>query len=152
MTLSEEEYADASDSNLLRLIKASKWDDVRSSLRMDAGKVESMTPDAFGNLPLHAAIGFRAPDDIIMALMNLHPDATRTHGTEDWLPLHVAAMWGSSAKVMEALIREYPQALDDEGKGGIKGRTPRHFASRFLWNKELLERPTSDWLGVIGDK
>lgn len=50
---------------------------------------------------------------------------------------------------MELIIRAYPQALDDPGEGGIKGRTPRHFSQRFAHNRELLERSTEEWIAII---
>lgn len=49
---------------------------------------------------------------------------------------------------MELIIRAYPQALDDPGEGGIKGRTPRHFSQRFAHNRELLERSTEEWIAI----
>ena len=108
-----------------------------------------LEPDIYGNLPLHAAIGFKAPDNILTSLLTVNPDATREHGTDYWLPLHIAAMWGVSAKIMETMIRIYPDALDDQGEPGIKGRTPRHFSPRFEHNRDLLQRSTEDWKKLI---
>ena len=152
MTLSEEEYADASDSELLRLIKASDWNRVRSTLESELGPTDVLSPDKYGNLPLHAALGYRAPDDLILTVLEMHPDATSSHGTDNWLPLHIAAMWGASPAVVEALIRKHPRALDDAGSSGIKGRTPRHFSGRFHQNTELLDRPTEDWIRLIEEE
>uniref|UniRef100_A0A7S4HLP8 Uncharacterized protein n=1 Tax=Odontella aurita TaxID=265563 RepID=A0A7S4HLP8_9STRA len=150
MTLSSDEYADSSDSQLLQQIKSTRWEKLRCVLKSPDGRAMAKKPDVYGNLPLHAAIGYKAPDDVILEILRIHPQATREHGTDYWLPLHVAAMWGTSPEVLEAIIREYPLALDDVGEPGIKGRTPRHFSDRFKHNKELLERPTSEWVRLVG--
>jgi hypothetical protein len=166
MTLAAEDYADRSDSELLRLIKVKKWEAVQSMLNDNKKKtpdddegtttnlpvVLAKVPDVYDNLPLHAAIGYQAPDELILSLLECFPEATQVHGSDDWIPLHIAAMWGVSATVMEALIRAYPQALDDTGEAGIKGRTPRHFSRRFPHNTALLERSTADWMQLIMDQ
>jgi len=149
MTLSEEQYAHDDDSELLVLIKASKWESVKSMLASDEGKEMAAQKDVYSNLPLHAAIGYKAPEDVTLAILEAHPEAATVHGTDYWLPIHVAAMYGCSLAVMEALIRAYPHGLDDEGGPNIKGRTPRHFKDRFKHNKVLLERSTEDWIKTI---
>ena len=149
MTLPEEQYAHDEDSELLKLIKTTDWAGVKRILSSDNGKEQSAQKDVYGNLPLHAAIGFQAPEEISLAILNSYPDAAKTHGTDYWLPLHVAAMYGCSSTVCEQLIRAYPQALDDEGEPNIKGRTPRHFSARFKHNKALLERSTEEWIRLI---
>mmetsp|Transcript_7128 Transcript_7128/g.10215 ORF Transcript_7128/g.10215 Transcript_7128/m.10215 type:complete len:151 (-) Transcript_7128:409-861(-) len=145
MTLSQEEYADSNDNELLQQIKSMKWNEVRDTIGSESGCLMTKEPDIYGNLALHVAIGYKAPDDIILSILESNPEATRVHGTDYWLPLHVAAMWGSSSKVMEELIRRHPEGLDDRGEPGIKGRTPRHFSTRFEHNKSLLEKSTESW-------
>ncbi len=150
MTLSVEEYPDEADSKLNRLIKSSDWEAARGMLNTEEGGKMTRMADKYGNLPLHFCLGYRAPDDIILSTLSHYPDATRMHGTDYWLPLHIAAMWGSSPRVMEEIIKCYPQGLDDTGEPGIKGRTPRHFATdRFTQNKPLLERSTAEWIKLI---
>ena len=92
-----------------------------------------------------SAIGFKCPDPILLKILDTNPEACRIHGTDEWLPLHVAAMWGVSKEVMEALILTYPEGLDDSGQTSNKGRSPRHFSTRFEHNRALLERSTEDW-------
>ena len=144
MTLSLEEYADKEDSLLLKLIKMQDWTAVESLMKEKSNLAQ--VPDIYDNLPLHVAIGYKAPERILMDLLEAYPQATKIHGTDDWLPLHVAAMWGVPSIVMEALILAHPQALDDPGEKGIKGRTPRHFSGRFQHNTKLLERSTEEWV------
>ena len=150
MTLAQEDYADKEDSELLQKIKLQNWSKVQAMLQED--QTLAREPDIYNNLPLHVAIGYKAPDDVILGLLEAYPEATKVHGTDYWLPLHVAAMWGVSAKVMESLILSNPQALEDPGEIGIKGRTPRHFSGRFQHNKEMLERPVEEWMKLLQQK
>jgi len=150
MPLAQENFADEEDNELFRMIKQTDWSQVEAFLSLEKGQQMATQQDVFGSTPLHAALGYKAPDNIILSLLQIYPDASKVHGTgDDWLPLHVAAMWGASSTVTEALIRAFPQALDDPGESGIKGRTPRHFSQRFSHNRELLERSTEDWLELI---
>jgi len=82
-------------------------------------------------------------------MLAANPSACQVHGTDDWLPLHIAAMWGASTEIMTALIRTYPDGLDDSGQSNNKGRSPRHFSTRFEHNRVLLERSTIDWRNDI---
>mmetsp|Transcript_22271 Transcript_22271/g.52944 ORF Transcript_22271/g.52944 Transcript_22271/m.52944 type:complete len:155 (-) Transcript_22271:2482-2946(-) len=149
MTLSESEYANESDSFLFQAIKTQKWSLVERLLEEEPDLTKK--PDENGNLPLHSAIGFKCPDQILLKLLYAYPEACQSHGTDDWLPLHIAAMWGISAEVMKALILAYPEGLDDSGQDTNKGRSPRHFSARFVHNKELLERSTEEWKKLTKD-
>lgn len=150
MPLAQEDFADKEDNDLFRAIKKCDWSEAKALLETEEGKDMAKQQDVHSNTPLHAALGYKAPDDFILQLLKINEESSKVHATGDeWLPLHVSAMWGSSAKVMDALIRAYPQALDDPGEGGIKGRTPRHFSQRFPHNRALLERSTEEWLAII---
>jgi len=161
---------------LFRLIKAKHWAKVRELLlssmsasananattrscaiatattELDKGQDQQqprqllLQADAHNNVPLHIAIGYQAPDDLLLEMMEIYPGAAKIHGANDWLPLHVAAMYGASPAVLTKLIRIYPQALEDRGEGGIKGRTPRHFKDRFPHNQSLLSKSTQEWM------
>jgi len=144
MTLSENEYASKDDSELFQAIKTMKWPLVETLLQERPELARE--PDEYGNMPLHSAIGFKCPDLVLLKVLDAHPGACRIHGTDDWLPLHIAAMWGVSTTVMEALILTHPDGLDDSGQStNNKGRSPRHFSTRFQHNQELLERSTEEW-------
>ena len=144
MALSESEYVGKNDSSLFEAIKTQNWISVEQLLQEEPNL--TTVNDEFGNLPLHSAIGFKCPDQILRNILVLNPLACKIHGTDDWLPIHIAAMWGVSTEIMTALIRTYPEGLDDSGQtSNNKGRTPRHFSKRFEHNRELLERSTEDW-------
>ena len=117
MTLSESEYASKSDSELFQAIKTQKWHLVEKLLEEEPHLASK--EDEFGNLPLHSAIGFKCPDDdLLLKLLAANPKACQVHGTDDWLPIHIAAMWGVSTDVMTALIRTYPEG-EQENQGQI---------------------------------
>jgi len=155
MVLPNEQFSNQGDNQLFQLLKTQKWKAATQLLEPTDNNEEAATKltretDRYGNTPLHTAIGFQAPEHLILKLLELHPDATTVHGTDCWLPLHVAAMWGSTPAIMERLIRLHPAALDDRGEPGIKGRTPRHFAARFNdERREMLERSTEQWMALV---
>ena len=153
MVLQQSEFAASDDNALFQLLKTKNWDAALHILQDGVLPELARETDRYGNTPLHTAIGFQAPDALLQRLLDLYPEATGVHGTDYWLPLHIAAMWGSSTDIMERLIRLNPQALDDRGEPGIKGRTPRHFAPRFDdQRREMLERSTADWLALCADR
>lgn len=103
MPLAKEDYADSRDNDLFRAIKKCDWTEAQALLATEEGKQMANQQDAFSNTPLHAALGYKAPDEFIIDLLNTNKEATIIHGTGDeWLPLHVAAMYGSSTKVRMA--------------------------------------------------
>jgi Ankyrin repeats (3 copies) len=125
-------------------LKHRKWHEAHALLQTPMGHSMVVTSrDEFHNTPLHIAIGYQAPEELIETILTLYPHACHMTATDDgWLPLHVAAMWGCSRTVMEALILAHPDGLDQkEGKG----RTPRYFATRCKHNQDLLERSTEEW-------
>lgn len=149
MVLAQGDYANETDHALFEAIKGQRWEDLAVMLEKEVHFSLVGRPDGYGNYPLHTAIGFRAPEPILLRLIDLCPHAAREHGTDEWLPLHVAAMWGPSPAVTERLIRLHPEGLDDVGQGGLKGRTPRHFCARHPYNRALLERSTNEWIELI---
>jgi hypothetical protein len=146
LTVDHGEYAAPRQENILmKMVKHKKWRKALSFLTTRYGHEIAAEQDEFGNTLLHVALGYSAPEDFLLKLIEIYSDATRVEGVDDWLPLHMAAMWGCSAPVMNALIRNYPQALDLKGESG---RTPRQFSTRFEHNKEALERTTSEWVAM----
>lgn len=146
-TLSEapSEAPPKEDNLLAKLVKQRKWKKAHSFLVTSYGQKMASEQDEFDNTILHVALGYRAPEDFLIKLIDIYPGATQVRGVDDWLPLHVAAMWGCTSNVMNALIRNYPHALDEAGS---KGRTPRQFSARFAHNKEALNRTTEEWLNM----
>ena len=150
MTLSSSEFANDGDNELFQAIKSQNWKQVEELLETQPHLVQQR--DEFDNTPLHSAIGFQCPDALLLKLLHAYPQACQVHGTDEWTPLHVAAMWGVSQNVMEQIILQNPAALDDTGQESIKGKSPRHFSGRFAHNKELLERSTVDWEKIKAER
>jgi len=66
-------------------------------------------------LPLHAAISYRAPLPIIQKLVELYYDGLRSADDDGNLPLHLAFGFGSPDNVVAYLVREFPGALSARG-------------------------------------
>lgn len=148
MTLSQEQYANDDDSILIENLKLQNWVEVSSILEKSPDLVRHQ--DQYGNLPLHTSIGFSAPLNIILRILSLYPQAAAIHGSNEWLPLHIAAMYSTDTEILEQLVRVFPEGLDDEGQGGVKGRTPKHFATRWGENgKEILLRSVQEWKDLV---
>ncbi len=77
-------------------------------------------------LPLHAAMAFNAPFEVILRLYHLYPGAVRCRNDEGMLPLHQCFKHGNEDKVLELLLDVFPEALDVvDGKGRVPlGCTP----------------------------
>jgi len=64
------------------------------------------------DLPLHMALYKNAPENLIILLIEAYPSAARVKGQDGYLPLHWACQMGCTLAVVEALLVEYPNALD----------------------------------------
>jgi len=105
----------------------------------DSRFVESRTwvtaLDEMGNvrwcqLPLHAAITFQAPFDVITKLVEVYPESIRCADDQDMLPLHYAFRFGSEDNVLSYILEEFPQALK---KKALRDRLPldmAHYSSK----------------------
>ena len=70
-------------------------------------------------LPLHAALAFNAPFEVVLRLYHLYPGAVRCRNYAGMLPLHHTFKYGNEDKVLELLLDVFPEALtvrDDKGR------------------------------------
>lgn len=134
------------DHMLMTMVQHQDWKAAEAFLETECSRDMVRYQDEFGNTILQIALGYKAPDEFLLKLIDTHPEATQIAGVDGWFPLHVAAMWGCSSAVMDAVVRHYPEALDITSDNG---RTPRQFSNRFAHNKEALERTTAEWLSII---
>lgn len=149
---------DATCTKLYKMIEKKKWEEITYFLETgkwyydtsfiisaifgagpDPRFVESRTwvtaLDEMGNvrwcqLPLHAAITFQAPFDLITKLIEVYPESIRCADDQDMLPLHYAFRFGSEDIVLAYLLEEFPQAIK---KKALRGRLPldmAHYSSR----------------------
>ena len=72
-------------------------------------------------LPLHAAIIFGAPVDLVKILADAFPEAVAAKDDQGMIPLHLSYHMGSPAIVVEFLLDVYPASMNVKDK---KGRTP----------------------------
>lgn len=87
---------------------------------------------------LHACVRYDPPADILLKMIELHPEALRTMDCIGRTPLHVAAGSGASSPVVKILAAKYPRACNIQDEDG---RTPLHFACDA--ECELFEEETS---------
>lgn len=149
---------DSKCTNLYKSIEAKKWDEIIYFLETgkwyfdtsvftsiffgpgpDPRFVESRTwvtaLDEMGSvrwcqLPLHAAITFQAPFDVVKKLIEAYPESVRCADDQDMLPLHYAFRFGSEDKVLAYVLEEFPQAVK---KKALRDRLPldmAHYSSR----------------------
>ncbi len=72
-------------------------------------------------LPLHAAIVFKAPEDVIEALLTAYPKGAEEKDDQEMLPLHLAFRNGSSVETVNLLLVASPASVDCPDR---KGRVP----------------------------
>lgn len=68
------------------------------------GKDVLKAKDLQARLPLHAAIEYHAPEDVILFLIQSYEDACTSANVEGYTPLHCAAFNGCTAKVLWRLL------------------------------------------------
>lgn len=62
-------------------------------------------------LPIHAALVFKSPTELISALVNAYPEGVRCENDQGMLPLHLAFRHGAPASILAILLREYPESI-----------------------------------------
>jgi len=80
----------------------------------------------WSQLPLHAAIIFKAPFKVVEALIKLYPKALKSRDDQEMLPLHLAFRYASSDSVLALILDGYPEAI---GVKGHKGKLPHEFSA-----------------------
>eukprot|EP00559_Dactyliosolen_fragilissimus_P005947 CAMPEP_0184864248 /NCGR_PEP_ID=MMETSP0580-20130426/14250_1 /TAXON_ID=1118495 /ORGANISM="Dactyliosolen fragilissimus" /LENGTH=626 /DNA_ID=CAMNT_0027362953 /DNA_START=142 /DNA_END=2022 /DNA_ORIENTATION=+ len=129
---------DEAATGLYKTIEDKQWEETRRILRMEEslplkGGMRSpqsatwiIRKEADGTtrwrlLPIHAAILFRAPLDVIKSIIRAYPDGAKCKDDQGMLPIHLAFRNDGEDDVMEELLRAYPPAIYIEDS---KGRTP----------------------------
>jgi len=65
----------------------------------------------FRALPLHAALVFGAPDDMIKKILNAYPAATRGRDVKGRLPIHLAMEHNASEDVVSCILEAFPKGF-----------------------------------------
>jgi hypothetical protein len=99
-------------------------------------------------LPLHKAIASNCSENVILKIFSAYPCAAmiRCKKTE-LLPLHLAAASSLSPVFIEALIREYPEALDTLANHSY----PKDLVTSDLPQEsiKMICRPYSEWNKIV---
>jgi hypothetical protein len=83
----------------------------------------------WSQLPLHAAIIFKAPIKVIVMLVKLHAQGVRCTDDQHMLPLHLAIKYGAEDIILRLLVDNFPEAIstkDSKGRIPIQIEGPRH--------------------------
>lgn len=124
----DERDFDKNPTVLFALLQKKEWQAAieRSNVHQDEAKVWVSRKEKDGRLrwrllPIHAAIVFKAPEDVIEALLAAYPKGAHAKDDQGMLPLHLAFRNGSSEDIVNLLLTAFPQSIDVKDR---KGRTP----------------------------
>jgi hypothetical protein len=88
--------------------------------------------------PLHVAIEEGAPFEVVTALLEAYPDATTIPSrNSNYLPTHLACLYGISSEGMKMLLRCNPDAAGLTNSGGM---TPMHYVDAYKWQSFADEK------------
>ena len=74
-------------------------------------------------LPIHVALSYQAPFEVMLRLYNLYPGSVRCRDHRGMLPLHICFFRGGEDRVLELFLDVFPDALDvkdDKGRTAIE--------------------------------
>lgn len=74
-------------------------------------------------LPIHVALSYQAPFEVVLRLYNLYPGSVRCRDHRGMLPMHICFYRGSEDRVLELFMEVFPDALDvvdDKGRRAIE--------------------------------
>jgi len=126
-------------------------------------RFESNGEVRWSQLPLHAAIIFRAPKRIVEFLIELYAVSVRCTDDQGMLPLHLAFRVGADDGIMNLLIKGFPEALGTQNQRGLlpydmDGRDTRkdfnesvqeivkHVTKSVMASQEMLSKEKTDTL------
>jgi len=129
---------------ILEAISNQDWDVVD---RLLSSPEVCQVRDEQGRLPLHNMFSYkRAPCQLVLKLIQVYPKAVSEEDDDKLLPIHHACFWGTSPKIIEILIKTYPEGLDHPN---AFGDTPRNLCEIGCLNahsKSLIRKPTTYWI------
>lgn len=135
MGMSECDY-DVNPTYLYQAIEAKQWDHVRTLFTNPQKALEQaatwvIRKETNGKLrwrllPLHAAVIFACPLEIVELLIQVYPSGAQFKDDQGMLPLHLAFRNETEWEVIEELLTAYPQAIGTKDR---KGRTPLQCAT-----------------------
>jgi hypothetical protein len=96
------------------------------------------SPSRFRALPLHAAIVFGAPDELIKRVLRAYPNACRGRDVKGRLPIHLAFENNSSDEIISLIVDAFPKGFFSKDKkeltalDHVNGNTERAYIAKFI--------------------
>uniref|UniRef100_A0A7S1DBZ3 Uncharacterized protein n=1 Tax=Cyclophora tenuis TaxID=216820 RepID=A0A7S1DBZ3_CYCTE len=129
--------------------------EVATEVRTWVTRYEKAVPGKirWSQLPLHAALVFKAPIKVIQLLVKQFPKAVRCTNDQSMLPLHLAFRHGASDNTLHLLMKEFPEAINAKD---YRGRDPLAYApmgdswkkgeiiNMYLEKKSVVAEPSSE--------
>tara|TARA_B110001452_G_C15225718_1_gene424817 strand:+ start:320 stop:2293 length:1974 start_codon:yes stop_codon:yes gene_type:complete len=125
------------DMSVLILAKLKEWPRMLELLRTDPQ--QACISGSSGSLPLHFAVEFSAPHDVILELLKAYPAGVRTSDVFGMLPLHYAVSAKADMTVIRELLSVWPDAVSS---ADAHGTTPFEMISEY--------RQTDPWRAAVG--
>jgi len=99
-------------------------------------KGEARKKNDRGNLPLHSAASFRAPVEVIEALLEAYPEAASMTNNYGNLALHFTAWKKGPLDCMKLLLQIFPEGAAQKNN---HGNLPLHYAAHYNAPIEVVE-------------
>ncbi|KAG7366371.1 ankyrin repeat domain protein [Nitzschia inconspicua] len=148
----EERDFDKNPTVLYALVQKKIWKEAveRAKTRPDEASIWVSRREKDGKLrwrllPLHAAIVFKASEDVIESLLTAFPKGAETKDDQGMLPLHLAFRNGASEAVVNLLLTAHPQSVEIPDRKGRKPITLAQAAAephRTIFIKALEKGPS----------
>ena len=110
---------DRNPTALLTMIQKKAWPEAieRTMGHFEEARVWVSRRESDGNLrwrllPIHAAMVFKAPKNVVKNLLAAYPPGAAAQDDRGMLPLHLAFRTGAPESIVHLLLEAFPQAID----------------------------------------
>lgn len=135
---------DTSATGLYELLESSQWDQARSRCQSHPAEVRTWIVRRDKShkvrwklLPLHAAIIFQSPNEVVSALLDKYPQAASCPDDQGMLPLHLAFRHKQEDEdLLELLLVQYPKAVlikDKRQRVPLEHGRESKFSAKLVW-------------------
>lgn len=90
--------------NVFKMIESEDWSQVRHFIQTDQGSKTCKKSDTSGLSVLGMALGFHAPIDIVIKMLEIDPKSSLKYDMFHAVPLHVACLNGADLEVVNYLL------------------------------------------------
>lgn len=136
---------DTSVSPLYELLESSQWDKARIRCRTNPKEVRTWIvrrDQKTGKvrwklLPLHAAVIFQAPTDVVTSMLEGYPIAAAKRDDQGMLPLHLAFRHKQREEtLLELLLEQFPQGVTIKDR---RNRLPLEHGKETQFSTKLMQ-------------